>query len=233
MNNSTYYSTHMVRPIEQFMYKVYGWMFAGLAITAATSFSLFHFFPEVMYQIICSPAIWVLVILQLGLVVGLSAAIQRLNYVTAAGMFILYSALTGITLSPIFLVYTMGSIYTTFLITSGMFGAMAIYGYFTETDLTAMGNILFMGLIGLVLAGFINMWVGSTHMDFLLSIGGVIIFTLLTAYDVQKIKSLGMYAAMHEESEGKIALLGALKLYLDFINLFLYLLRLIGNKKRN
>lgn len=231
MNSS--YAMHMVRPIEQFMYKVYGWMFAGLAITAATSFSLFHFFPEVMYQIISSPVMWVLILAQLGLVIGLSAAINKLNYSTAAGMFLVYSFLTGITLSPIFLVYTLGSIYTTFLVASGMFGSMAVYGYFTETDLTSMGNIVIMGLYGLILASVINYFVASSHMNFLLSLGGVIIFTLLTAYDVQKIKALSMYATRHEESEGKIAIMCALTLYLDFINLFLYLLRLMGNKKKN
>ncbi len=231
--NSSFYSTHMVRPIEQFMYKVYGWMFAGLAITASTSFSLFHFFPEVMYQIVTTPLIWVLVLAQLGLVVALSAALKKLSYMSAATMFILYSALTGIALSPIFLIYTLGSIYTTFLITSGMFGIMALYGYYTESDLTGLGSILFMGVLGLILAGFINMFVGSSHMEFLLSVGGVIIFTLLTAYDVQKIKHMSMLAALHEDAEGKIAIFGALILYLDFINLFIRLLRLMGNKKRN
>ncbi|MGE0010360.1 MAG: Bax inhibitor-1/YccA family protein [Candidatus Babeliales bacterium] len=232
--NSTFYSTHMARRIEQFMYKVYGWMFAGLAITAATSFSLFNFFPQIMVAILTNQMLfWGLFLAQIGLVMVLSAALQRLNFVTAALMFILYASLVGITLSPIFLVYTWGSIYTTFLITSGMFGAMALYGYYTENDLTSLGNILLMGLIGLLLAGFINRWVGSSQTDFLLSIGGVIIFTLLTAYDVQKIKTMSTYAAMHEESESKIAIRCALTLYLDFINLFLYVLRFMGNKKRN
>ncbi len=221
----------MTRPIEHFMYKVYGWMFAGLALTAATSFSLYEFFPHVMYQIICSPLIWVLFLAQIGLVIGLSAAINRLSYTAAAAMFLMYSALMGITLAPIFLVYTMGSIYTTFLVASGMFGAMAIYGYFTDSDLTTMGNIAIMGLFGLILASFINWFVGSSHMDFLLAIGGVIIFTLLTAYDVQKIKQFSIYGLAHEESESKIALLGALTLYLDFLNLFLSLLRLMGKRK--
>ncbi len=227
--NSTYYNMPMARPIENFMYKVYGWMFAGLALTAATSYSLYEFFPHAMYQIMCSPLKWVLVIAIFGIVIGLSAAINRLSFAVAASMFIVYSMLMGIFLAPIFLVYTMGSIYTTFIVASGMFGAMAIYGYFTDSDLTTMGNIALMGLFGLVLASVVNWFVGSSHMDFLLAIGGVIIFTLLTAYDVQKIKQLSMYA--HDESEGKIALLGALTLYLDFLNLFLSLLRLMGKRK--
>lgn len=231
MNSS--YPMHMVRPVEQFMYKVYGWMFAGLAITAATSYSLFKFYPEVLYKIICSPAMWVLIIAQLGLVIVLSAAINKLNYATAAGMFLVYSFLTGISLAPIFFVYTLGSIYTTFLVASGMFGGMALYGYFTETDLTTVGSIARMGLYGLILAGIVNYFIASSHMDFILSIGGVIIFTLLTAHDVQKIKGLSMYADREEGMEGKIAILGALTLYLDFINLFLYLLRLMGNRKRD
>lgn len=229
--NSTYYNIPMSRPIENFMYKVYGWMFAGLALTAATAYSLFEFFPHVMIQIACSPLIYVLFLAQIVLVIGLSAAINRLSYTTAAFMFLVYSALMGITLAPIFLIYTMGSIYTTFLVASGMFGAMAIYGYFTESDLTTMGNIALMGLFGLILASFINWFVGSSHMEYLLAFGGVIIFTLLTAYDVQKIKQFSMYGLAHEESESKIAVYGALTLYLDFLNLFLNLLRLMGKRK--
>lgn len=226
------YSMHMARPIEQFMYKVYGWMFAGLALTAVTSFSLFHFFPHILYQIIGSLFMWILVLAQVGLVLGLSAATDKLSYSTAVTLFLVYSCLTGISLSPIFLVFTLGSIYSTFLVASGMFGTMALYGYYTETDLTSMGNIVIMGLYGLILATIVNIFIASSSMSFLLSIGGVIIFTLLTAYEVQKIKKMSMHTMTHEGSENKLALLGALSLYLNFINIFIRLLHLIGQKKR-
>lgn len=227
--DSRYYHIPMERPVTQFMYKVYGWMFVGLALTAVTSYSLFALFPYLLYQIICTPLIWVLCIAQIGLVLFLSWRISQLKYSMAALMFILYSILSGLTITPIFLVYTLSSIYATFFITSAMFGIMALYGYFTKSDLTTMGNIALMALMGIILAAIINMFLGSSHLDFAIAVCGVIIFTLLTAYDVQKIKVLSY--TIHDSSANKIALVGALVLYLDFVNLFLNLLRLMGKRR--
>lgn len=229
------FSTHnapMVRPLEQFMYKVYGWMCAGLAVTAITSYGLFAWFPEVMMAIINSPLFLVVMAVQLGVVFYLAFAQQRMSYQAVSSWFIIYSILMGITLSVIFLVYTMASIFSTFVVTSGMFGIMALYSYYTNTDLTKYGNMFMMALVGIILGGVVNIFIGSSQFDFVLTILGVILFTALTAYDVQKIKKLSMQAMRDEETEGKIAVMGALTLYLDFINLFLRLLRLMGQRKK-
>ncbi len=213
------------------MYRVYGWMSMALAMTAATAYYVAHQ-PQLLMAIFSSPAITVtLALLQFGLVIGLSMLLPRISFTTALVMFVAYAVVTGLFLSSIFILYTYSSIYTTFLITGGMFGVMSLYGYFTKSDLTGLGNILFMALIGLIISTVVNIFVQSSGFETLLSAFGVIIFTLLTAYDVQRIKRIAMGMLANETALSQIALFGALQLYLDFINLFLYLLRFMGRRR--
>lgn len=156
---------------------------------------------------------------------------QRFSSSTLLAVFLIYSVLVGMSLSFIFLVYTQGSIYTTFLITGGTFGTMALLGYTTKTDLTKFGSIMIMGLIGIIIASLVNMFMKSSGMDYIISFLGVLIFTGLTAYDVQKLKRIGEGTEFGHETTRKLAIMGALSLYLDFINLFLYLLRFFGNRR--
>jgi FtsH-binding integral membrane protein len=161
----------------------------------------------------------------------LSLLINRISFAAAAGLFLVYAVSLGLTLSAIFLVYTYSSIFSTFLVASGMFGAMALYGYFTKADLSAMGSFLFMALIGLILGGLVNMFFKSESFNYVLSAIGVIVFTLLTAYDVQKIKQMASGLYEDSDSMAKASILGALTLYLDFVNLFLYLLQIMGRRR--
>ena len=172
-----------------------------------------------------------LVIAEIALVVGVSAAINRLSLATATLMFIIYSVINGALLSPIFLVYTSSSISTVFFITAGTFASMAVVGYTTKTDLSSMGKYLLMALIGMIIATIVNVFIKSEGMTLILSYIGVLVFVGLTAYDSQKIKQMLLQAPDASEASQKLALLGALSLYLDFINLFIYLLRIFG--KRN
>ena len=149
----------------------------------------------------------------------------------AAALFILYAATLGVTLSSIFLVYTYTSIFATFLVTSVMFGAMAIYGYFTKADLSSMGSYLLMALVGLIIGGLVNMFLKNQTFQYMISAVGVLIFTLLTAYDVEKIKRMSQEMLGDRETMAKISILGALMLYLDFVNLFLYLLQFMGRRR--
>ena len=210
------------------MRKVYVWMTMALAITGICAYGVASS-PSLLQLIYSnSMTMWVLLLAELGLVFYTTARIDKLSLTTATTLFVIYSALNGITLSSIFIVYTMASIAKVFFITAGTFGATAAYGYFTKADLSKLGNILFMALIGLVLATLVNLFLKSTMFDLILSYIGVAIFVGLTAWDSQKIKE--MLAMQVDMSEGaqKIALMGALSLYLDFINLFLYLLRIFG-----
>ena len=173
-------------------------------------------------------AIWVLFIAELGLVFYTTARINRLSLTTATTLFIIYSALNGVTLSSIFMVYAMTSIAKVFFITAGTFGVMALYGSVTKTDLSRFGNLFLMALFGLIIATLANLFIKSSGLDLILSYVGVVLFVGLTAWDSQQIKrALSLQAGM-DESAQKVALLGALELYLDFINLFLYLLRIFG-----
>ena len=210
------------------MRKVYTWMTLALLITGVTAFGVASS-PTLFMSL--SKMMWGLIIAELALVFILSGAINRLSLGTATLMFIGYSVLNGAMLSSIFLVYEPMVIAKVFFITAGTFGAMAVYGYTTKKDLTSMGKILFMALIGLIIATVVNMFLKSPGFDYILSYIGVAIFIGLTAWDSQKIKE--MLQTQYDMSEGaqKLALLGALTLYLDFINLFLYLLRIFGNNK--
>jgi len=207
--------------------KVYAWMGAGLAITAFMALVTLSS-PAIFNAVLGNKLIFYgLIIGELALVFTLSGAINRLSAAAATLIFIAYATLNGITLSVVFLAYTANSITSTFVITSGMFGAMSIYGSMTKRDLTSWGSFLFMGLIGVVIASVVNIFVGSSAVSWVVSRIGVILFTGLTAYDTWKIKGM---AAQGTEGR-KPAIIGALTLYLDFINLFLMLLRFTGNRR--
>ena len=173
---------------------------------------------------------WVVMLAPLGLVLGLGAGYNKFSANTLILLFVLFAALMGMSISSIFLIYDMGSISTTFFIAAGMFGTMAIAGYTTKTDLTKMGSLLTMALFGIIIASIANFFMQSSQMDYIISFLGVLIFTGLTAYDMQKIKRIGMSVDHQSESGRKMAVMGALSLYLDFINLFLFLLRFFGNR---
>lgn len=210
------------------MRKVYVWMTLALVITGICAYGVAT--SPALMQIVYGnkAAIWVLFIAEIGLVFYTTARINRLSLSTATTLFIIYSALNGVTMSAIFVAYTMTSIAQVFFITAGTFAAMALIGYTTKKDLTRFGGIAFMLLIGLIIATVVNMFVQSTMLDLILSYIGVALFVGLTAWDSQQIKrALAMQPDMSESSQ-KVALLGALTLYLDFINLFLYLLRIFG-----
>ena len=173
-------------------------------------------------------AIWVLLIIEIGLVIAITGSIRRLSSAAATGLFYLFAAVNGLALAPIFIVYTSHSIAVTFFVTAGTFAAMSIYGYFTSNDLSKMGSILFMALIGLIIASVVNLFLHSDTMMWIITYAGVLIFVGLTAWDTPQIKNMAIQ--MDSASAGKLATIGALNLYLDFINLFLYLLRIFGNR---
>lgn len=213
------------------MRKVYLWMTLALVITGVTAYGVATS-ETLMYTLYSNSALmWGLLIAELALVFVISGAINRLSLTTATLLFIAYSVLNGVTLSSIFAIYTGTTIAQVFFITAGTFGAMAFYGYTTKRDLTSMGKILFMALIGLVIATIVNMFLKSSGFSYILSYIGVIVFVGLTAWDSQKIKQMLMTQYDMSEGAQKLALLGALTLYLDFINLFLYLLRIFGSSR--
>ncbi len=212
--------------------QVYLWMAMALAITGMTAL-LVAGSPTMLSLIFSSKlSFFILIIAELALVWYLSARIERLSFTTATFMFIVYSLLNGVMLSSIFLLYTATSIASTFFVTAGTFGVMCIYGYVTKRDLTSIGNICLMAVIGLIIAGLVNIFLQSSMMSLIISGIGVLVFVGLTAYDSQKIKHLLLRDGVEvNDSTRKIALLGSLMLYLDFINLFLYLLRFLGDRR--
>jgi FtsH-binding integral membrane protein len=219
-----------VRPATElasaFLTQAFAWMFVGLLVTAAISFVV-----QSSPQLLDFASQWILPIflLQLGLVIGISAAIRRISATAALGLFFVYAASVGLTVGLLLSVYNIGSVTQAFLSASAMFGAAAIYGATTKRSLASLGGVLFMGLIGLIVASVLNIFLGSSMLSFVISIIGIVIFTGLTAYDVQRIQS-GDYAAMVGSME-KAAVIGALHLYLNFINLFLFFLRLFGGSR--
>jgi uncharacterized protein len=214
-----------------FVVKVYGWMMAGLMVTGVVSL-LTLYTPGLLDLVFSSRWVYIgLFVAQLGLVIFLSARIEKMSAATATMVFIGYSALTGLTLSVIFLVYTAASLATTFFVTAGTFGLMSAYGYVTRRDLTGIGSFLMMGLIGMVLASVVNMFLNNSTVYWITTYIGIFIFVGLTAYDTQKVKQMSGLALEGGEIEQKGAIMGALRLYLDFINLFLLLLRLMGGRK--
>jgi FtsH-binding integral membrane protein len=213
-----------------FMTKVYGWMTLALCITGITAF-LTAINPE-MVELLFSNSwtIWVLILGTFGLVGWLTIGIQKMSASTATLVFLGYSLLNGLIFSSIFLTYTGGSIALTFFITAGTFGVMSAYGYFTKSDLTSIGNIAIMLLIGVIIASLVNMFMKSEMLYWIISYAGVAIFVALTAYDTQKIKEMNIIGNEGTAEDRKEAIVGALTLYLDFINLFLFLLRLFGRR---
>ena len=213
------------------MRKVYVWMTLALVITGMTAYYVATN-ETILTAILTNKVLFYgLLIAELGLVFGVSAAINRLSLLTATLLFILYSVINGVTMSTIFLFFEVSSIAKVFFITAGTFGAMAAIGYTTKTDLSSLGKILFMALIGLIIATVANMFFKSDGLTMILSYVGVLIFVGLTAWDSQKIKKMLMQAPDVDEGTQKLALLGALSLYLDFVNLFLYMLRIFGSRR--
>ena len=215
--------------INAYMRGVYQWMAGGLGLTAVMAYMVASS-PTLVQAIFGNPILfWGLIIAEFGLVMGISGGISKLSAGTASGLFLLYSALNGVTLSAILLAYTATSVAGTFVICAGMFGAMSVYGMVTHKDLTSMGSFMFMGLIGIILASVVNIFLQSPGLDFAISCIGVLVFVGLTAYDTQKLKVMGQSAPMNDATAVRRGtILGALTLYLDFINLFLMLLRLFG-----
>lgn len=210
---------------------VFGWMTAGLVVTGLTA-SYVLSSPGILETLFRnSSLLWILLFAELGLVVWLSARAMRMSSGQATAMFLLYSALNGITLTPIAFVYTHQSIANAFLISGGLFGSMALWGYATKRDLTSMGSFMMMGMFGIFLAAIVNIFLGSGALSFAIGVTGVVVFTGLAAYDVQKIKNLGTHLSEDHADFRRASILGALTLYLDFINLFLSLLRLLGNSR--
>lgn len=216
-----------------FLAKVFNWMFIGLLLTAAAAFLTAN--SKAALELIFGNRLvfYALIIAELGMVFTLASRVEKLSASTATILFLLYSALNGVTLSAILLLYTMTSIATTFFITAGMFGAMAVYGFVTKKDLTGMGSFLTMGLIGIIIASLVNLFLGSPMISWVVSAIGVIIFTGLTAYDVQRLTRIGAGGIMQGDGAAirRASIMGALVLYLDFINLFLMLLHFLGGSR--
>jgi len=221
-------ATATAERVTAFLRKVYGWMFVGLGVTAAVALGVAG--SPSLVRMLASNMILFLVLAfgQLGLVFYLSARVAKLAPATAAVLFLVYAALNGVLFSFIFLAYTKTSIATTFLVAAGMFGALALYGSTTKRSLAGVGQFVFMGLIGLILASLVGVFVKSAGLQFVISIVGVIVFTGLTAWDAQRLKA--MATSLPEGQTGSYAVVGALSLYLDFINLFLFLLRFFGRR---
>ncbi|MCX6048112.1 MAG: Bax inhibitor-1/YccA family protein [Chloroflexi bacterium] len=209
--------------------QVYAWMAAGLAITG---FVAYWTYSSGFINSLSGPVMIGLIVAELVVVIGLSWGISRLSGPLAVGAFLFYSLLNGLTLSTIFLIYTSDSIASTFFVTAATFGAMSMYGYTTKRDLTTIGNMLFMALLGLIIASVVNLFLQSSALYWILTYAGILIFVGLIAYDTQRIKRLSeTMGGQTAESIQKVAIMGALRLYLDFINLFLRLLQVLGKRR--
>lgn len=214
-----------------FMTKVYNWMGLALLVTGIVAY-ITATTPGMIETIVGSKLLFYgLLIGELLLVVYLSAAIHKMSQRAAITAFMIYSLLNGLTLSVIFMAYTMTSISTTFFVTAGTFGAMSLYGYTTKKDLSSIGNMALMALIGIIIASVVNFFLKSEMMYWIITYLGVAVFVGLTAYDTQKLKRIGSQGFVNEESLEKMSIMGALTLYLDFINMFLFLLRILGDRK--
>ena len=220
----------VARTESNFLQRVFLWMFVGLGITGGVA-ALIGSSDTLLTDITESPGVIIVVIVaQLAIVFGLSFAINRISVGMATFLFLLYSATVGVTFAFIFELYTTQSIFTAFLITAGMFGALAVWGAVTQTDLSKLGSIAFMALIGLILATIVNIFWANSTLYWITTYAGVAIFAALTAYDMQKLKQINQQG-LTGDAEGRAAIMGALALYLDFINLFLFLLRIFGRQR--
>jgi uncharacterized protein len=216
--------------VARFFNIVYAWMATGLALTALVALYLSQR-PDLFAPVLSRGGIGVLFLVQLGLVFAISAGVNRLSPAVAVVLFMVYAALNGVLFSSLFLVFTGSSIAGTFLATAGTFGAMSVYGLVTRRDLTAIGSLLFMGLIGLVIASLVNLFWANSTLYWVITYAGVLIFVGLTAYDTQRLKAIAHQTAGDARMAARYAINGALTLYLDFINLFLMLLRLLGDRR--
>ncbi len=216
---------------QRFMMRVYNWMGTGLAMTGGVSWYV-STSETILNLLVTQPILFFgLLIVELGLVFYLAARVMQMSASQAMAVFFLYAGLNGITLAPLFLLYTTASLASTFFVTAGMFGAMSFYGYTTKKDLTSWGSFLFMGLIGIIIASVVNIFLQNSMLYWVISYAGVLIFIGLTAYDTQKIKEMNILGNEGTEEDTKEAIRGALKLYLDFINLFIMLLRIMGTRR--
>ena len=216
--------------LRQYMLQVYNYMASGVALTGIVAY-IVAATPALTNAIFGNPIMpWVVMLAPVGLAIYFGARIQTRSFSTAQAIFWVFAGMMGLSLATVFLVYTGESIARVFFITAGTFGAMSLYGYTTKTDLTKFGSFLMMGLIGIIIASVVNIFVGSTALQFAISVIGVLVFVGLTAYDTQKIKET-YWAEDDSETHGKKAVMGALNLYLDFINLFVMLLQLFGNRR--
>lgn len=216
--------------VTQFFNAVYAWMAAGLALTAVVAWYVSND-PMLMRRIFSGPTLIGLIIAELGLVLVIGRAINKISTGVATGLFLLYSALNGLTLSAIFIVYAHSTIASAFIVTAGTFGAVSLYGFVTKTDLTRLGSFLFMALIGLILASVVNMFMASSALHWIITYAGVLIFVGLTAYDTQKLKLIAIETENNPALAARLSIIGALSLYLDFINLFLFILRIMGDRR--
>ena len=219
--------------IPEFIRRVFLWMSGGLALTGAVAYGVAAS-PALTRAILLNRGIfWILILVELGLVFAMTAAINKISASVATMFFLAYAAVNGLTMSVIFFAYTMQSIAQVFFITAATFGAFAIYGYVTKRDLTSMGQLFFMGLIGIIIASVVNIFLASDALSWAISVIGVVVFCGLTAYDMQKLRSYAMGSSLEIGSEAvrKMSIVGALMLYLDFVNMFLMLLRLFGSRR--
>lgn len=232
--NRSYVSPDRDRSLSfsSLMRSVYIWMALALAVTGLTAMTIATQ-PQIVYAIFANRAIfWMLLLAELGMVIYLSARIMSMSFATAGIVFVVYALLNGVTLSSLFMAYTAESIAQTFFVTAGTFGAMAVIGFLVKRDLSAIGRFFYMALIGLIIATVANAFFHNSGLAMICNYAGVVIFSGLTAYDTQKIKNmLVQFGDRRDETVMKLALLGSLSLYLDFINLFLYLLRFLGNRR--
>lgn len=228
-----FYSSYAEQTMSQFMYRVYGWMALALSITSVIAYYVAQS-PALLNGVVNNPFVLIgIFVAQIALVVVLSTLLLRMSFVLAFSLFMLYAASLGVTLSLLFVTYEITSLYATFIVTSGMFGALCLYGYFTRADLTSLGNIALMALFGLILAMLVNMFLQNSAFDLVISAIGVILFSALTAYDAQKIKMMAQQLHADNQTMNKIAIIGALTLYLDFVNLFLFLLNFMGKRRQD
>ncbi len=220
--------------LRRFMARVFAWMTAALALTGIVAYLVAHS-PALLMSMVDESGLnffgWIVMLAPLGFVLLMSFGVHKLSAPVMMILFIVYSLIMGMSFSFIFLVYDLGAIYKTFAITAGVFGLMAVLGYTTKVDLSKFGSILLIALVGIIIASIVNWFMKSPGLDYIISIAGVLIFTGLTAWDVQKLKRIGQGIEDANASASKLAILGALSLYLDFINLFLFLLRIVGGRK--
>lgn len=216
--------------VRRFMLSVYNWMTLGLGLTAVAAFGIGR--SSLVNVILANPMLfWGIIIVQFAVVLGMSFLMKKINSFVAVGLFFVYSLLTGVTFSTLFLVYTESSIFLTFFTCAAMFAGTSVFGYITKIDLSRFGGFLMMGLIGIIIASVVNIFIGSSAIYWLTSYAGVLVFVGLTAWDTQKIKNMGMFLDSRSEDGKKASIFGALMLYLDFINLFLFLLRIMGGRR--